>query len=395
VGVDINGNCTTNSTYYFYDPQGQRVGKQQYDTLEDYVYDPQGNIISVHDGSANLLRSELYSPGGRHVATWTPNPNGQYSDPYPPGLFWNHADWLGTERVRTDINGNLAETCTDTPYGMNLNCVDITVPADTGPMHFTGKQRDSESNLDYFSARYFGGGNSLGRFMTADPLMASAQVSSPQTWNRYIYGRNNPLKFLDPTGMKEETASDCAKDKLCVTVKLNVIYDKKANNGKGLTDKQKAGFGKQLQEAKDEYGNAHIHFDVAYGTSSVKGAENVIVSDSTPDMSAAFSGVRNGYAKTFLDVTQDDKETLSVELAHQFFGDTTGFADAFSRLEGTGMSNRLFDTYFDIRNDIARERLKVNNPFFMGSNYSLPEQLNEDFREGAREFQEAIRPQQK
>ena len=48
------------------------MGKQHADTLEDYVYDPQGHIISVHDGSATLLRSELYSPDGRHVATWTP-----------------------------------------------------------------------------------------------------------------------------------------------------------------------------------------------------------------------------------------------------------------------------------------------------------------------------------
>ena len=42
VGVDINGNCTTTSTYYLYDAEGQRVGKQQYDTLEDYVYGPAG-----------------------------------------------------------------------------------------------------------------------------------------------------------------------------------------------------------------------------------------------------------------------------------------------------------------------------------------------------------------
>ena len=50
VGVDINGNCTTTSTYYLYDAQGQRVGKQQADTLEDYVYDPQGQEKGVRAG---------------------------------------------------------------------------------------------------------------------------------------------------------------------------------------------------------------------------------------------------------------------------------------------------------------------------------------------------------
>ena len=59
------------------------------------------------------------------------------------------------------------------------------------------------------------------------------------------------------------------------------------------------------------------------------------------------------------------------------------------------MSNALFDTYFDTRNDIARERLKLDNPMVMGWNMMIPEQYNEDFREGARKFQEAIRPQQK
>ena len=190
-----DGTCTSASAMlYFYDPQGQRVGKQQADTLEDYVMDPQGHIISVHDGSANLLRSELYSPEGRHVATWAPtNPN--YWDPYPGGLFYNHADWLGTERVRTNSSGAVAQSCTDTPYGMNLACN----PPDISPMHFTGKQRDYESGLDYFNARYFGGGNSLGRFITPDPL--GGHLEDPQTLNKYAYVRNNPITLTDPTGL--------------------------------------------------------------------------------------------------------------------------------------------------------------------------------------------------
>jgi RHS repeat-associated protein len=192
VGVDINGNCTTNSTYYFYDPQGQRVGKQQYDTLEDYVYDPQGHITSVYaNGSASPFRAELYTPQGRHVATWNPSTN------YRP-LFFNNADWLGTERARTDSGGTVRQSCADTPYGMNLTCT----PPDLSPMHFTGKQRDYESNLDYFGARYFGGGSSLGRFMSPDEVFADQHPSSPQSWNLYSYTRNNPLTFVDDDGLR-------------------------------------------------------------------------------------------------------------------------------------------------------------------------------------------------
>ena len=64
-------------------------------------------------------------------------------------------------------------------------------------LHFTGKQRDNETNLDYFGARYLG--SNLGRFMTPDPL--GGTVSDPQQLNRYAYARNNPINLTDPTGL--------------------------------------------------------------------------------------------------------------------------------------------------------------------------------------------------
>jgi RHS repeat-associated protein len=63
----------------------------------------------------------------------------------------------------------------------------------------TGKERDPESGLDYFGARYYW--SSAGRFSSPDPLMSSADVADPQSWNRYSYTRNNPLRFVDPLGL--------------------------------------------------------------------------------------------------------------------------------------------------------------------------------------------------
>ena len=58
------------------------------------------------------------------------------------------------------------------------------------------------TGLDYFGARYFSGAQ--GRFTSPDPLLASGRPENPQTWNRYAYVSNNPLRSIDPTGLEEE-----------------------------------------------------------------------------------------------------------------------------------------------------------------------------------------------
>ncbi len=64
-----------------------------------------------------------------------------------------------------------------------------------------GKERDGETGLDYFGARCFSAAQ--GRFTTADPLLNSGRPWEPQSWNRYAYTLNNPLKFTDPDGLWE------------------------------------------------------------------------------------------------------------------------------------------------------------------------------------------------
>ena len=61
----------------------------------------------------------------------------------------------------------------------------------------TGKERDAESGLDYFGARYYG--SNMGRFQTPDDGSDQNQ-SDPQSFNLYQYGRNNPVTNTDPTG---------------------------------------------------------------------------------------------------------------------------------------------------------------------------------------------------
>lgn len=67
----------------------------------------------------------------------------------------------------------------------------------------TGKERDAETGLDFFGARYFSGAQ--GRFTSPDwsakpQPIPYATLSDPQTLNLYGYVRNNPLKNHDPDG---------------------------------------------------------------------------------------------------------------------------------------------------------------------------------------------------
>jgi RHS repeat-associated protein len=65
--------------------------------------------------------------------------------------------------------------------------------------HFTGKERDGESGLDFFQARYYGA--ALGRFTSPDPMNAGADWYNPQSWNGYAYVLGNPLAMTDPSGL--------------------------------------------------------------------------------------------------------------------------------------------------------------------------------------------------
>jgi len=154
------------------------------------LYDLGGHVFAEVVGGWN--RGEVYA-GNRHLATYA------YSTEFFP-----HTDWLGTERARSNVSGTLGETCTSNPFGEALTCTST----DYSPMHFTGKERDSESGLDNFGARYLG--SSMGRFMSPDPDNAGASIDDPQSWNAYSYVLDNPVNLTDPDGLDPD--DPCAKD---------------------------------------------------------------------------------------------------------------------------------------------------------------------------------------
>src|SRR5438309_11540301 len=61
-----------------------------------------------------------------------------------------------------------------------------------------GEDRDAETGLDYFGARYYSGAQ--GRFTSPDKPFADQHIENPQSWNLYSYTLNNPLRYVDPNG---------------------------------------------------------------------------------------------------------------------------------------------------------------------------------------------------
>ncbi len=189
--ISVTNQSTGTTTCYVYDANGQRVRKTtncntQNASSVDYLYDLGGYEVTEVNSSGGWNRGEVYA-GGRHLATYATSTT-----------YFAHSDWLESERVRTNVSGSAYETCSNLPFGDILSCSG----GNPSPMHFTGKERDAESGLDNFGARY--NSSAMGRFMSPDPKILSIRhIINPQKWNKYAYTINNPLRYFDPNGMEE------------------------------------------------------------------------------------------------------------------------------------------------------------------------------------------------
>jgi RHS repeat-associated protein len=118
-------------------------------------------------------------------------------------IEYYHLDATGNVLAVTNQAGQVVETHDYLPFGEELcGNAPCSGPAAGQPKRFTGKERDVETGLDYFGARYYRA--NLGRFTTVDPqLDAKKALFDPQRWNRYAYVSNNPLRYVDPDGREQ------------------------------------------------------------------------------------------------------------------------------------------------------------------------------------------------
>jgi len=113
---------------------------------------------------------------------------------------WYLTDHLGGTNLLLDEQGSVVSEVAYYPFGLSR------YERDANGIHhrFTGKEMDV-NGLHHFGNRYYDA--LTGRFLSVDPLWAEVpgkRVSNPQLLNLYAYTLNNPVRYVDPSGMQPE-----------------------------------------------------------------------------------------------------------------------------------------------------------------------------------------------
>jgi RHS repeat-associated protein len=172
---------STAGVNYTYDGDGERIEKSN---GEIYWYTSGGETLDETDLSGNLT-SEYVFFGGARIARRDGSGN----------VFYYLADHLGSSREI--VQTGQTTPCYDAdfyPFGGERAYTNTCQQN----YKFTGKERDPESGLDNFEARYYG--SSIGRFMSADDPFVGWNLADPQSLNLYAYVQDNPVNDVDPTG---------------------------------------------------------------------------------------------------------------------------------------------------------------------------------------------------
>lgn len=160
-------------TAYFYNESAQRLYKATKAGITTYVND-------LFEDDQGTQRAFVMA-GNLKLATVQ---NGE--------AVFHHPDHLSGASVSTDAGGSVVEQVDYLPYGDSR----VEVQEVENDYLYTGQERDEETGLYYYGARYYL--SDVGRFASVDPWFGD--IKNPQSLNKYSYVLNNPLKYTDPTG---------------------------------------------------------------------------------------------------------------------------------------------------------------------------------------------------
>jgi len=197
---NLSGLAAALNLGFTYDAENRQTAAGLY----TYAYDGDGRRVQKTGGGATTVY--VYDAAGQLAAEYS---TAAAAAPSPCATCYLSYDHLGSVRMVTDSHGNVISRHDYLPFGEEIpgNTAGRGsvwgAAGDTVSQRFTGKERDSESGLDHFGARYYGSG--MGRWTSPDwseraEPVPYADFSNPQSLNLYAYIRNNPLAQSDPDG---------------------------------------------------------------------------------------------------------------------------------------------------------------------------------------------------
>ena len=201
---DAAGNLTYDGYQsYTYDATGQQVSASLYSLTQSY----DGDRLRVKkiDGSTTVyyLRSSVL--GGQAVSELSSNGSFLRGYVYLGGqmlavhknnqVSWVHEDPVTKSKKITDINGTVTSTVDLDPWGGETASSSNQA---FQPHRFTTYERDDNDGDEAMMRRYTGKWH---RFVQPDPYNGSYDFSNPQSFNRYAYVQNDPVNFIDPSGL--------------------------------------------------------------------------------------------------------------------------------------------------------------------------------------------------
>ncbi len=193
--IDYDDGFDVTTAKFYYDHTGERAVK-----IIDYPDGTNDSVVYFN----GFYENRMWSGSNQHIKNVQGfgKKIGMMLNNNISQMLYYHPDLRGSTNEVTDSSGAplLNMRIRHTPFGRELN------PAGSIPdgmrIRFTGMERDAEDavSLDYFHARYYD--PILRRFISPDPLVP--HPLSVQSYNRYSYVRNNPMSFIDPTGLNDE-----------------------------------------------------------------------------------------------------------------------------------------------------------------------------------------------
>jgi RHS repeat-associated protein len=190
---------STAGVTYTYDANGERVLKSNAvgGAAVKRYWSMGGNTLAEGDGSGNLTAEYIYF-GSKRVARIDLPAN---------TVHYYLSDHLSSTSLVASAAGAVEEESDYYPFGTEML---VTGPG-ANYYKFTGKERDIETGLDYFGARYYA--SSMGRWMSPDwsvkfEPVPYAKLDNPQSLNLYAYVYNNPLRAADPDGHESNADKD-------------------------------------------------------------------------------------------------------------------------------------------------------------------------------------------